>query len=206
MSTAASVAPVTAPQRSTPFPDPESERWVAELGALGGPGHDAALARLHDLLLREQRGQAQRRRRRAGEPISGTDTASSSGTDTASTETGTDAEALPAPAGDTGTEERPARAPRVRRRLAPATEVLFSDGSAAFSDSSAAEVETPAPDAAEADSADETSRAPRRRRRSARGSRGAADAPGADAAVTPDAPIAADMTGGSEAGVGTTAD
>jgi RNA polymerase sigma-70 factor (ECF subfamily) len=60
-SAAASVAPVTAAQPSLGFPDPESERWVAELGAPGGPGHDAALARLHDLLLRAARSELRRR-------------------------------------------------------------------------------------------------------------------------------------------------
>jgi RNA polymerase sigma-70 factor, ECF subfamily len=60
-STAASVAPVTAAQPSMGFPDPESERWVAELGAPGGPAHDAALARLHDLLLRAARFELRRR-------------------------------------------------------------------------------------------------------------------------------------------------
>jgi RNA polymerase sigma-70 factor (ECF subfamily) len=60
-SAAASVAPVTAAQPSLGFPDPESERWVAELGAPGGPGHDAALARLHDLLLRAARFELRRR-------------------------------------------------------------------------------------------------------------------------------------------------
>jgi RNA polymerase sigma-70 factor (ECF subfamily) len=60
-SAAASVAPVTAAQPSSPFPDPESERWVAELGAPGGPAHDAALARLHDLLLRAARFELRRR-------------------------------------------------------------------------------------------------------------------------------------------------
>jgi RNA polymerase sigma-70 factor, ECF subfamily len=61
LSVAASVAPVTAPQPTPLFPDPESERWVAELGAAGGPAHDAAVARLHDLLLRAARFELRRR-------------------------------------------------------------------------------------------------------------------------------------------------
>jgi RNA polymerase sigma-70 factor (ECF subfamily) len=60
LSTAASVAPVTAPQPTPLFPDPESERWVADLGA-AGPAHDAAVARLHDLLLRAARFELRRR-------------------------------------------------------------------------------------------------------------------------------------------------
>jgi RNA polymerase sigma-70 factor (ECF subfamily) len=58
---AASVAPVTVAQPSLGFPDPESERWVTELGAPGGPAHDAAIARLHDLLLRAARFELRRR-------------------------------------------------------------------------------------------------------------------------------------------------
>ena len=61
LSVAASVAPVTAPQPTPLFPDPESERWVAELGAPGGPAHDAAVARLHELLLRAARFELRRR-------------------------------------------------------------------------------------------------------------------------------------------------
>ena len=180
----------------------------------------------------------QRRRRRAGEALSGTDTAS--------TETGTAPESLLA--ADPDTEERPARAPRTRRRVAPATEGLFSDGSATevlSPDSSATDVDTPAPDAPEADSTDGASRTPRRRRRGGRGSRGAGGSTDAEAGESADtaagasdgaagasadaaaggsadgaagasadaevgrpvgAAVAAEMTGGSEAGVGTTAD
>jgi RNA polymerase sigma-70 factor, ECF subfamily len=61
LSAAASVAPVTAPQATPLFPDPESERWVLELGAAGGPAHDAAVARLHELLLRAARFELRRR-------------------------------------------------------------------------------------------------------------------------------------------------
>ena len=122
----------------------------------------------------------QRRRRRAGDPLSGTDTAS---TDTASTEAAT------APAvtstEDPGTEEQPARAPRARRRAVPATEALFADGT-----------EAPAADSEEGDS--DGSRTPRRRRRGGRGSRGAGG--------SAETPVGAEMTGGSEAGVGTTSD
>jgi len=122
----------------------------------------------------------QRRRRRAGDPLSGTDTAS---TDTASTEAAT------APAvtstEDPGTEEQPARAPRARRRAVPATEALFADGT-----------EAPVADSEEGDS--DGSRTPRRRRRGGRGSRGAGG--------SAETPVGAEMTGGSEAGVGTTSD
>jgi RNA polymerase sigma-70 factor (ECF subfamily) len=61
LSVAASVAPVTAAQPSPLFPDPESERWVADLGAAAGPVHDAAVARLHELLLRAARFELRRR-------------------------------------------------------------------------------------------------------------------------------------------------
>ena len=61
LSAAASVAPVTAAQPSPLFPDPESERWVAELGAAAGPVHDAAVARLHELLVRAARFELRRR-------------------------------------------------------------------------------------------------------------------------------------------------
>jgi RNA polymerase sigma-70 factor, ECF subfamily len=61
LSPAASVAPVTAAQPSPVFPDPESESWVAALGAGGGQAHDAAVARLHDLLLRAARFELRRR-------------------------------------------------------------------------------------------------------------------------------------------------
>jgi len=122
----------------------------------------------------------QRRRRRAGDPLSGTDTAS---TDTAST----DAATAPAVTSteDPGTEEQPARAPRARRRAVPATEALFADGT-----------EAPAADSEEGDS--DGSRTPRRRRRGGRGSRGAGG--------SAETPVGAEMTGGSEAGVGTTSD
>jgi RNA polymerase sigma-70 factor (ECF subfamily) len=61
LSAAASVAPVTAPEPASIFPDPESERWVSELGAPGGPVHDAAVARLHELLVRAARFELRRR-------------------------------------------------------------------------------------------------------------------------------------------------
>jgi RNA polymerase sigma-70 factor (ECF subfamily) len=61
LSVAASVAPVTAAQPSPLFPDSESERWVAELGAGAGPVHDAAVVRLHELLLRAARFELRRR-------------------------------------------------------------------------------------------------------------------------------------------------
>ena len=61
LTAAASVAPVTAAQPSPFFPDPESESWVAELGAGAGPGYEAAVGRLHDLLLRAARFELRRR-------------------------------------------------------------------------------------------------------------------------------------------------
>jgi RNA polymerase sigma-70 factor (ECF subfamily) len=61
LSAAASVAPVTAAQPSPLFPDPESESWVTDLGAGAGPVHEAAVARLHGLLLRGARFELRRR-------------------------------------------------------------------------------------------------------------------------------------------------
>jgi RNA polymerase sigma-70 factor, ECF subfamily len=61
LSVAASVAPVTAPQPSPLFPDAESESWVADLGAAAGPAYDAAVARLHGLLVRGARFELRRR-------------------------------------------------------------------------------------------------------------------------------------------------
>jgi RNA polymerase sigma-70 factor (ECF subfamily) len=61
LSATASVAAVTVAQPSPAFPDPESASWVAELGAAPGPVHDAAVARLHDLLLRAARFELRRR-------------------------------------------------------------------------------------------------------------------------------------------------
>ena len=54
LSAAASVAPVTAAEPASIFPDPESERWVAGW-APRRPVHDAAVARLHELLVRAAR-------------------------------------------------------------------------------------------------------------------------------------------------------
>ena len=127
----------------------------------------------------------QRRRRRAGDPLSGTDTAS--------TEAGSAPE--PTVEADPVADEAPVRAPRTRRRIVPATEALFSDGST-FADSPEASAEAPNSDDPAGD--DDGSRAPRRRRRGGRGSRGAGG--------SAETPVAAEMTGGSEAGVGTTAD
>ena len=61
LTAAASVAPVTAAQPSPFFPDPESESWVSDLGAGAGPAHDAAVARLHELLVRAARFELRRR-------------------------------------------------------------------------------------------------------------------------------------------------
>jgi RNA polymerase sigma-70 factor (ECF subfamily) len=52
---------VTAAQPFPRFPDAESESWVSDLGAGAGPAHDAAVARLHDLLLRAARFELRRR-------------------------------------------------------------------------------------------------------------------------------------------------
>ena len=49
---AASVAPVTAAPPAPGFPDADSETWVSALGGAAGPARDAAVARLHALLLR----------------------------------------------------------------------------------------------------------------------------------------------------------
>jgi superfamily II DNA/RNA helicase len=132
----------------------------------------------------------QRRRRRPAESLSGTDTASPEATTTPESIT----------SGEPGTEA-PARAPRARRRSTPATEIPFSDGSATDSDLPRSELptsHTPNSDAAETDGDDDGSRTPRRRRRGGRGNRGAGGAT--------ESPAGAEMTGGSEAGVGTTAD
>jgi RNA polymerase sigma-70 factor, ECF subfamily len=61
LSAAASVAPVTAARPAPRFPDGDSETWVAVLGAPAGPVRDAAVARLHALLLRAARFELRRR-------------------------------------------------------------------------------------------------------------------------------------------------
>jgi len=58
---AASVAPVTAALPPPGFPDADSETWVAALGGAAGPARDAAVARLHALLLRAARFELRRR-------------------------------------------------------------------------------------------------------------------------------------------------
>jgi RNA polymerase sigma-70 factor, ECF subfamily len=58
---AASVAPVTAAQPAPGFPDGASEAWVAALGGAPGPDRDAAVARLHTILLRAARFELRRR-------------------------------------------------------------------------------------------------------------------------------------------------
>ncbi|MBM2619093.1 DEAD/DEAH box helicase [Actinoplanes sp. LDG1-06] len=100
------------------------------------------------------------------------------------------------PAGDTETE-RPART-RSRRRVASP---VFSDGS----DAPAVDADsTSDPDTAASDPADDSGddRPRRRRRRGGRGSRGAGSA---SSGAGSDEGAPADMSGGSEAGVGTTA-
>jgi RNA polymerase sigma-70 factor (ECF subfamily) len=57
----ASVAPVTAARPAPGFPDGDSETWVASLSAPTGPVRDAAVARLHALLLRAARFELRRR-------------------------------------------------------------------------------------------------------------------------------------------------
>ncbi|GAB2626501.1 hypothetical protein Aab01nite_66250 [Paractinoplanes abujensis] len=105
-------------------------------------------------------------------------------------------------------EDRPART-RTRRRVATP---VFSDGDAAAvtaTDSTQAADSAPASDADDDFSADDeggADRPRRRRRRGGRGSRGSGSGAGAtseDGAASDNAP--ADMSGGSEAGVGTTA-
>jgi superfamily II DNA/RNA helicase len=122
----------------------------------------------------------QRRRRRAGDPISGTDTASTEATpelEVTSTQ-------------NLVTDDALEHTPRTRRRRPSATEALFSDGSPE-------ETAAPAESSDDASSEDGESHTPRRRRRGGRGSRGAGGAG--------ETPVTAEMTGGSEAGVGTTA-
>jgi RNA polymerase sigma-70 factor (ECF subfamily) len=58
---AASVAPVTAALPPPGFPDADSETWVIALGGAAGPARDAAVARLHALLLRAARFELRRR-------------------------------------------------------------------------------------------------------------------------------------------------
>ena len=58
---AASVAPVTAAPPPPGFPDADSETWVIALGGAAGPARDAAVARLHALLLRAARFELRRR-------------------------------------------------------------------------------------------------------------------------------------------------
>jgi len=61
LSATASVAPVTAAQPAPGFPDGDSETWVTALGGAHGPSRDAAVARLHALLLRAARFELRRR-------------------------------------------------------------------------------------------------------------------------------------------------
>jgi RNA polymerase sigma-70 factor (ECF subfamily) len=61
LSPAASVAPVTAAAPAPGVPDPASETWIAALGGPPGPVRDAAVARLHALLLRAARFELRRR-------------------------------------------------------------------------------------------------------------------------------------------------
>jgi superfamily II DNA/RNA helicase len=114
--------------------------------------------------------------------------------------------------GDVAVEEKPAPRTRSRRRVAATEAPLFSDGTESVPAVAEAVVDVDNDDA-DSDSDDKPRR---RRRRGGRGSRGSgssasegaesSDAPASasnDAAASADAP--AEMTGGSEAGVGTTA-
>jgi superfamily II DNA/RNA helicase len=153
------------------------------------------------------RPQRQRRRRRVEDSPSGTP------------EAGTPDEAAPAdaPEGSLDVEAAPKRA-RTRRR-APATTALFSDGTQDGPESTPASASASAElsdDDSGADSEDGTDRPRRRRRRGGRGSRGS----GASSESTTSESTSsesttsesttsestADMSGGSEAGVGTTTD
>jgi RNA polymerase sigma-70 factor (ECF subfamily) len=60
LSSAASVAPVMAAEPARSAPDADSAAWVAALAGTG-PDRDAALERLHDLLLRAARFELRRR-------------------------------------------------------------------------------------------------------------------------------------------------
>ncbi|GIE96192.1 DEAD/DEAH box helicase [Paractinoplanes rishiriensis] len=126
-----------------------------------------------------ERPQRQRRRRR----VDGADT-----TEPGTPEVGGTPDDAPSPDA-TGEEQPPART-RTRRR-APATTMLFTDGSDA---APAGAVATSDPiDDDSADDGEGGDRPRRRRRRGGRGNRGSGSS-------------SADMSGGSEAGVGTTAD
>jgi superfamily II DNA/RNA helicase len=132
----------------------------------------------------------QRRRRGSEEPnLSGTDTALSPTDSPAADSTGTDE------AGGAGATTRS------RRRREPAgTAALFSDGIAAVASPDEGGQAFPTSDESDA-SDDEGGRPRRRRRRGGRGNRGAGSSSDSDAGAP-----AGEMTGGSEAGVGTTAD
>jgi superfamily II DNA/RNA helicase len=155
----------------------------------------------------------QRRRRRVDEPI-GSDTASGTPSDAPARTpdvTPSDDAAAPAVEGETAPKRT-----RTRRR-APATSLLFEDGGAAPAAeptapdrpavaASTAEVSADVDDDGLSD--DDGDRPRRRRRRGGRGSRGSGNG-GAEAtgsAGDAEATASADMSGGSEAGVGTTAD
>jgi hypothetical protein len=133
----------------------------------------------------------QRRRREGGEDqaLSGTGTAESP------------IDGTPAELGDTDEAARPVTRARSRRRVAPGT--LFSDGTDQVA-AAETDINTDPVDAdggAEPADGDDADRPRRRRRRGGRGSRGAGTA--AELETSSDS---AEMSGGSEAGVGTTAD
>ncbi|MGX6602919.1 DEAD/DEAH box helicase [Micromonosporaceae bacterium Da 78-11] len=168
----------------------------------------------------------QRRRRRVDEAptadLAGSDSAvagragsGTAGSGTAASDTalvGNSEGGLPIQADD----EQPAGATRTRsRRRAPATAApLFSDGTESASteavDSGSADLAESADPADSADAVDSgeddgTDRPRRRRRRGGRGSRGAGSA-SAEAPTDTQADAPAEMTGGSDAGVGTGSD
>jgi RNA polymerase sigma-70 factor, ECF subfamily len=61
VSPVATVAPVSAAEPLRAYPDADSQAWVAALGGAGGPARDAAVGRLHALLLRAARFELRRR-------------------------------------------------------------------------------------------------------------------------------------------------
>jgi superfamily II DNA/RNA helicase len=140
--------------------------------------------------------QRQRRRRRMSDsPLSRTDDAAKPSASEA-----TDPAVDSAPAADAQVDAEPRKRTR-RRSGAPTTTALFSDGA----DATAAPVVGSPVESTAAESGDaERGERPRRRRRGGRGAGSAADQAGtaADQAGTAGA---GEMTGGSEAGVGTTA-
>ena len=176
-----------------------SERGGERGGERRGPSHapsdapsDAETPVADSTVTDTDRPKRQRRRRRlAGEddPITPEVTSPSS-----SEEPSPSSSEEPSPS---SSEESEAPARPSRRRRAPATEVSFSSGEETAAVDSPLEVD--GDDAAGEDDGDGEDRPRRRRRRGGRGNRGS----GAGSAATDDS---SEMSGGSEAGVGTTAE